>query len=756
MDEHADTFVTGAPAVSGALRTGTVLGERYEIVEALETDPLVRDYRALDHETEQHVVVHVPASELVGSLDEARAFVQRLQEASGAGGRHLLPVLDADREGMLVYWIEPWLPEATTLRDVIAARAARGARIEPHELLFVLAQLVAGLDALPPRWHHGDVRAERILVDPERVRLAGALGLAAVSSSRLAAAIQSHANVRRRVAPEARRGAGSAAADRWSTAYIVFEALYGWPADVESDSGLLRPTHGLLGEALAAALSADPARRPTSLRPLLEALAAEARLEVPDVDPAPFRLPRRVGPSRRSERTEPSATPHALADSGTDTENGPTEDATAARRDAVVTRPEIHERGSSDGAATEPGPAALASDRDARERSESPPPDSRHASRGERSESVPRSSRTSDRPAGRSESTQRLTPADLVEIGLSPDVRRRRERTPNDTASPSPTRDPAPRVAVSDSSVARTAVAQSEDELRTNAAFSEPPEAPASRREVTQRLRAEDIVESWSVEGLDPRLVRAALASSRAARVSRSASGTNGTQEIHVDDILDVIEADVPAARVEAAPLRPSARGAVPPSVLPDSRTAPMHVVAQPRSDARAPGAPAPAAFTSPHERAVVIAPAPADSVPVDHAVAHAHPLDPSPPSPVTSRAECGPEVPLHVADRGFANPGPFRVPLAVPTPGRSHDPDRVRKAGGRGSRWSSGPLIIVLSAIVAALILAVGFWIAAERRERIERERRLHERFLKLQQSAGGDPAPMPSARDMLGSSER
>jgi hypothetical protein len=275
------TQVTGSPHAGAGARPGDVLAERYELLEAIDVEGPSVGYRALDQETERTVLVRT----LVGApLDPATLTdsVERLKALVGAGGRHLAALLDADREGRRPFTVEAW-PRGTQLSVILQARRARGEPLGPREVLPIAAQLAAALAALPRGWHHGDVRAERVFVDTDGLRLTGAFLLSALPGRALADRMGAIGPAAVAYAPEQASGRPSAASDRWGAAALIWEALTLRAPDRTSAPRELSP--GVL-TALRRLLDPEPGRRPADLNGLLEALARQAGMPVPSVDPA--------------------------------------------------------------------------------------------------------------------------------------------------------------------------------------------------------------------------------------------------------------------------------------------------------------------------------------------------------------------------------------------------------------------------------------------------------------------------------------
>ena len=329
------TAVTGAPAPGLASpRRGQVVGERYEVRGRLRDDPFSFGFLAFDQETEDTVLLRVVRPELVDAGARG-AVLSALRKAVGIGGKFLPGLLDADRDGAFLFTTEP-VPAGVSLRDVLDRRLAQGQKHSAEEALPVVAQLQAALAAIPPPLRHGDVRADLVWVDPNGLQLTGAFLVPALPAGVVAAVLQRHGDLRRRTAPEVLRDSAADAADRFGVAAIAHEMLTLAPPP---DPGAgVSPALGPLGEPLAALLHPDPRRRTGSLDALVERLASTAGLAPPELEPAPFRSPRRFS-LPRARSVPPTAPPYA--DSTTEVDplgaEPPTEEMDAVLPDATGT-----------------------------------------------------------------------------------------------------------------------------------------------------------------------------------------------------------------------------------------------------------------------------------------------------------------------------------------------------------------------------------------------------------------------------------
>jgi hypothetical protein len=300
------TQITGSQvAGAGGDRLGDVLCERYELLEIVEESGLAHSYRAQDQETERAVLVRM----LAAPLDEeiVVSVLERLRGLIGVGGRFLSSLLDVDREARTPFTVEAW-PTGTQLSAIFEARRTRGESLGPREVLPVAARLCAALAALPEPWHHGDVRAEQVWVDTDGLRLTGAFLLSALPARIVAERISELGPAATLYAPELASGRIGAPADRWGVAAIAWEALTSRPPDDAAGKGLSPQ----LRAALRRLLDPEPGRRSKELAPLLSALADQAALSVPAIDPEPHRpasarIGAPPGSSPASRSTRPTA-----------------------------------------------------------------------------------------------------------------------------------------------------------------------------------------------------------------------------------------------------------------------------------------------------------------------------------------------------------------------------------------------------------------------------------------------------------------
>lgn len=300
--ETDSTQVTGSPISARGPRRGAVLGERYEIVDALDGDALGLTYKALDQESEAHVLFRMPAPGALGEKD-ARSLVTRLSPLVGIGGRTLARIRDVDREGALVFVVEPW-PHGTTFRAILEGRRNKGTVFSTVELLPVIASLAEATMAIPSPWFHGDLRAHRVYVHADGVRITGGFALSVLPGDAIVDALTDDVGLRRQFAPEVGDGLAGPPSDRWAVAALAWEALTGSAPEPGPKSA--PPALGDLGKILLRYLDPDPTLRPPTLELLVSTLAKHAKTPVPKLSPEPFSVEVEAPSDDRTQQLDPN------------------------------------------------------------------------------------------------------------------------------------------------------------------------------------------------------------------------------------------------------------------------------------------------------------------------------------------------------------------------------------------------------------------------------------------------------------------
>lgn len=302
MSTDSDTLVSGSPSGLRAPKVGDVLAERYEIRQTVSTDPLVLTYRAVDHESENAVLLRAITPGRLNDIDAAR-MVETMRDMIGVGGPTLQPLRDAERDGSIAFTVEVF-PRGLSFRSVLNARREKKKAFTGAELLPLATRLVAALSGFPEPHFHGDVRAERVFVDRDGIRLTGAFLLSVVPGDVIRDAMGESDELAEAFAPEVADGLNGRPSDRYGLARIIWEALSGEPP---TRKPVPPAAWGPLGPVLVRYLDVDAALRPPTYDTLIAALAQHAAKPVPEIPTESF-VVRSVQAPTENTRREPSST----------------------------------------------------------------------------------------------------------------------------------------------------------------------------------------------------------------------------------------------------------------------------------------------------------------------------------------------------------------------------------------------------------------------------------------------------------------
>ena len=127
-----------ARAVAPELHSGHKLARRYQLAECVTRVDGFSSWRAVDEKLRRAVGIHVlPADHARG-----RQVLAAARSAALLGDPRFVQVLDAVEENDLAYVIHEWLPDATSLADLLAAGP-----LEPHEAYQMVSQVSQGMAA---------------------------------------------------------------------------------------------------------------------------------------------------------------------------------------------------------------------------------------------------------------------------------------------------------------------------------------------------------------------------------------------------------------------------------------------------------------------------------------------------------------------------------------------------------------------------------------------------------------------------------
>lgn len=132
------TRPAGAHGTPPELHSGHKLARRYQLAECVTRVDGFSSWRAVDEKLRRAVGIHL----LPADHPRARPVLAAARSAALLGDPRFVQVLDAVEENDLVYVIHEWLPDATSLADLLTAGP-----LEPHEAYQMVSQVSQGMAA---------------------------------------------------------------------------------------------------------------------------------------------------------------------------------------------------------------------------------------------------------------------------------------------------------------------------------------------------------------------------------------------------------------------------------------------------------------------------------------------------------------------------------------------------------------------------------------------------------------------------------
>ncbi|MDX6354244.1 MAG: hypothetical protein QOF98_1147, partial [Streptomyces sp.] len=120
------------------LHSGHKLARRYQLAECVTRVDGFSSWRAVDEKLRRAVGIHI----LPADHRRARGVLAAARSAALLGDPRFVQVLDAVEENDLVYVIHEWLPDATSLADLLVSGP-----LEPHEAYQMVSQVSQGMAA---------------------------------------------------------------------------------------------------------------------------------------------------------------------------------------------------------------------------------------------------------------------------------------------------------------------------------------------------------------------------------------------------------------------------------------------------------------------------------------------------------------------------------------------------------------------------------------------------------------------------------
>ena len=201
---------------------GTVLGDRYEILEKIGTGGMADVYKAKCHKLNRFVAIKVLKDEFAENKSFVAKFRQEAQAAAGLMHPNIVNVYDVGDEDGLYYFVME-LVEGITLKKYIEKKI----RLSVKEAVSIAIQVAMGIESAHNNGIiHRDIKPQNIIISKEgKVKVAD-FGIARAASSDTQT---SHAmgSVHYTSPEQARGGYSDAKSDIYSIGITLFEMVTG-------------------------------------------------------------------------------------------------------------------------------------------------------------------------------------------------------------------------------------------------------------------------------------------------------------------------------------------------------------------------------------------------------------------------------------------------------------------------------------------------------------------------------------------------
>lgn len=204
------------------LNPGTVLGDRYEILEKIGAGGMADVYKAMDHKLNRFDAVKVLKDEFASNKSFVSKFRAEAQAAAGLMHPNIVNVYDVGDENGLYYFVME-LVEGITLKRYIEKKI----RLSVKEAVSIAIQVAMGIESAHNNGIiHRDIKPQNIIISKEgKVKVAD-FGIARAASSDTQT---SHAmgSVHYTSPEQARGGYSDAKSDIYSIGITLFEMVTG-------------------------------------------------------------------------------------------------------------------------------------------------------------------------------------------------------------------------------------------------------------------------------------------------------------------------------------------------------------------------------------------------------------------------------------------------------------------------------------------------------------------------------------------------
>ena len=204
------------------INIGSLIGNRYEVIEKIGTGGMADVYRAIDHRLNRHVAVKVLKNEYSEDTKFVTKFRQEAQAVACLSHPNVVAVYDVGEEQGMHYIVMEFI-DGITLKSYIEKKG----KLSVREAVGIAIQIASGLDAAHSNHIiHRDIKPQNILISRDGTAKVTDFGIAkAASSNTITSSAMGSVHY---ISPEqARGGFSDEKSDVYSLGVSIYEMLSG-------------------------------------------------------------------------------------------------------------------------------------------------------------------------------------------------------------------------------------------------------------------------------------------------------------------------------------------------------------------------------------------------------------------------------------------------------------------------------------------------------------------------------------------------
>ena len=205
------------------LKTGMIVGDRYEIIEQVGAGGMADVYKAKDQKLNRFVAVKVMKREFSEDKTFVTKFREEAQSAAGFTHPNIVSVYDVEEADGL-YYIVMELVEGITLKQYIE----RKGKLPVREVISIAVQVSMGLEAAHNnKIIHRDIKPQNIIISKEGKAKLADFGIAKAATSEAVKENAVMGSIHYTSPEQARGDASDEKSDIYSLGITIYEMLTG-------------------------------------------------------------------------------------------------------------------------------------------------------------------------------------------------------------------------------------------------------------------------------------------------------------------------------------------------------------------------------------------------------------------------------------------------------------------------------------------------------------------------------------------------